>query len=183
MGFTSLQRSRKRKSTLRRPCPSRRRSAFRVWLPSGRLTPSAPLPVLFHTSGAPGIHPSELPPPARYPVRFRPEGPTYRFSCRCYRYRSSGPARQAAVPGLLPLPESLAAAVGLARRLLAAPLGFALLGYTSRSLGQDFARPPLTRLARIPASTRADASEYRSTSAWTVPRTAASREQRIGQPF
>jgi hypothetical protein len=138
---------------MRRPCPGRRGSAFRVWLPSGRLTPSAPLPVLFHTSGAPGIYPSELPPPTRYPVRFRPEGPTYRLSCLCYRCRNSGPAGQAAVSGLLPLRESLAADVGLARRLLAAPLGFTLLGCTDRSLSRDFARLPLTRFIHVPAST------------------------------
>jgi hypothetical protein len=38
------------------------RSAFRVWLPSWRLTPSNPVPVLFHTGGALGIHPSEVSP-------------------------------------------------------------------------------------------------------------------------
>jgi hypothetical protein len=58
------------------------RSAYRVWLPSGRLTPSEPLPVLFHTGGALGIYPSELSPPRRYPPRFRGDGPTYRFARR-----------------------------------------------------------------------------------------------------
>jgi hypothetical protein len=47
------------------------RSAFRVWLPSGRLTPSEPVPVLFHTGGARGIRPAELSPLGRYPPRFR----------------------------------------------------------------------------------------------------------------
>jgi hypothetical protein len=47
--------------------PSPLRSARRVWLPSRRLTPSEPVPVLFHTGGALGIHPSERPPPARFP--------------------------------------------------------------------------------------------------------------------
>jgi hypothetical protein len=41
-------------------------SAFRVWLPSSRLTPSKPAPVLFHTGSALGIHPSELTPLTRY---------------------------------------------------------------------------------------------------------------------
>jgi hypothetical protein len=36
------------------------RSAFRVWLPSWRLTPSNPGPVLFRTGSAPGIHPSKV---------------------------------------------------------------------------------------------------------------------------
>jgi len=56
MGFRSLQHTRVRRSTSRglaRPL----RSALRVWLPSRRFAPSEPLPVLFHTGGAPGIRP------------------------------------------------------------------------------------------------------------------------------
>jgi hypothetical protein len=34
---------------------------------------------------------------------------------------------------------------GLAHQPLAAPLGFALLGFTGKNLGRDFSRPPLTR--------------------------------------
>jgi hypothetical protein len=56
------------------------RSARRVWLPSRRLTPSEPVPVLFRTGGALGIRPSELSPPERYPPRFRAEGPTCRLT-------------------------------------------------------------------------------------------------------
>jgi hypothetical protein len=41
-------------------------SAFRVCLPSSRLTPSKPAPVFFRTGSALGIHPSELTPLARY---------------------------------------------------------------------------------------------------------------------
>jgi hypothetical protein len=79
-------------------CPLR--SASRVWLPSGRLTPSEPLPVLFHTGGALGIYPSELSPSGRYPPRFRGEGPTYRSTRRYSRRRNGGPAQRAAVSGL-----------------------------------------------------------------------------------
>jgi hypothetical protein len=50
-------------------CPLR--SALRVWLPSRRFPPFDPAPVLSHTGCAPGIHPSELSPPGRPPVRFR----------------------------------------------------------------------------------------------------------------
>jgi hypothetical protein len=50
-------------------------SAFRVWLPSARFTPSEPVSVLFHTDGALGIHPSELTPPTRYRVVFDPMNP------------------------------------------------------------------------------------------------------------
>jgi len=81
MGFRSLQHIRKRRSTCRGRCRRPLRSALRVWLPSRRFTPSAPLPAFFHTGGAPGIRPSELSPPGRYPPRFRGEGPT----CRLHR--------------------------------------------------------------------------------------------------
>jgi len=40
--------------------------------------------------------------------------------------------------------------VGLGRRPLAAPLGFALLGFLHESLDRDFARSPLTRLCGRP---------------------------------
>jgi hypothetical protein len=62
--------------------PSPLRSAFRVWLPSWRLTPAEPVPVLSHTGSAHGIHPSELSPPGRYPPVSRTEEPTCRFSRR-----------------------------------------------------------------------------------------------------
>jgi hypothetical protein len=104
--------------------PNPLRSALRVWLPSRRLTPSEPAPVLFRTDSALGIYPSELSPSTRYPVRFRPEAPTYRFSCRCYRRRDDGPARQAAVPGLQPLRKSLAAGRGISTSTAGCSLGF-----------------------------------------------------------
>jgi len=61
-------------------CPLR--SARRVWLPSRRLTPFDPVPVLFRTGGAHGIRPSEPSPSARYRRRFRRDEPTCRSSCR-----------------------------------------------------------------------------------------------------
>jgi len=94
MGFRSLQRSKVRRSTFA-GLPGPLRSALRVWRPSRRLTPSEPVPVLFRTGGALGIRPSELPPPGRYPERFRPEGPTYRSAHRCSRRRGGGPAQRA----------------------------------------------------------------------------------------
>jgi len=123
MGFRSLQHLRDRRSTYRRPCQGPLRSARRVWLPSRRLTPSEPAPVLFHTGSALGIRPSELSPPGRYPPRFRAEGPTYRFARRCSRRFRDGPAQRAAVPGLLPFQESLAA-----ERMISAPSAGCSLG-------------------------------------------------------
>jgi hypothetical protein len=53
-----------------------------------------------------------------------PDEPAYRFTCRCSRRRSDGPAQQAAVPGFRPFRESLAIDEGLIHRSLDAPLGF-----------------------------------------------------------
>jgi hypothetical protein len=153
MGFCSLQHIRNRRSTVRR-FTSPLRSAFRVWLPSWRFTPFDPVPVLFHTGGAHGIDPSELSPRGRCPVRFRPDGPTYRSPYRCSRRRSGGPAQQAAVPGLWPFRESLATFKLLTRRPLDAPVGFTLLGFCYESRNQDSARSPLTRFAGLMASHR-----------------------------
>jgi hypothetical protein len=58
MGFESLQHMKNRRSTLR-GFAFPLRSAFRVWLPSWRFPPFGPVPVLFRTGSAHGIHPSE----------------------------------------------------------------------------------------------------------------------------
>ena len=71
-----------RRSTCRGRCLRPLRSAFRVWLPSWRLSPAEPAPALFRAGSAPGIHPSEFSPRGRYPAPFGPEEPTYRFSDR-----------------------------------------------------------------------------------------------------
>jgi hypothetical protein len=60
---------------------------------------------------------------------------------------ANGPAQRAAASGLRPFRESLAAGRGLARRLLAAPLGFTLLGSSGVRLARNFARAPLSRFA------------------------------------
>jgi hypothetical protein len=124
MGFCSLQHSRDRRSTCGGRCQRPLRSAYRVWSPSGRFTPSEPVPVLFHTGGALGIHPAELSPLGRYPRRFRAEEPTYRLTRRCSRRRSAGPAQRAAVSGLLPCRESLAAKRGFSALAAGCSLGF-----------------------------------------------------------
>jgi hypothetical protein len=59
--------------------------------------------------------------------------------------RSGGPAQRTAAPGFLPFRESLATVRVLARRSLAAPLGFALPGSSSGSLARVFAQAPPAR--------------------------------------
>jgi len=152
MGFRSLQHMKDQRST-RRGLAHPLRSAFRVWLPSWRLAPFDPVPVLFRTGSAHGIYPSELSPPERCPVCYHPDEPTYRFTCRCSRRRSVRPAQQASVSGLHPSRSPLRSDGGLARRSPDAPMGLALLGFSGRSLDRDFARSPLTRFAD-PATNR-----------------------------
>ena len=100
------------------------RSAFRVWLPSWRLTPFDPAPVLFRTGSTRGIHPSEPSPLKRYPGCYHPDDPTYRLAYRCSRRRSVGPAQQAAVPGIQPFRESLAIARRFSSLTAGCSLGF-----------------------------------------------------------
>jgi len=62
-----------------------------------------------------------------------PPGSTHLpFPLPVYPVRSTGPARQAAVPGFLPFRESLATETCLASHPLAAPLGFAFQGSPRR---------------------------------------------------
>jgi hypothetical protein len=144
--------------------------------PLDGLLPSYPAPVLFRTSSAHGIHPSERSPPTRCPVRFRPGEPTCRFTCRCSRRRSGRPARQASAPGFRPCKRPWRSQMGLALRALEAPVGFALLGSAGKDIDRDFSRSPLMRFAKQ-ANYRppTGASEYRSVLAWPHPLTSAGR--------
>jgi hypothetical protein len=155
MGFRSLQHSRNPRSTLR-GLAGPLRSAFRVWLPSWRLAPSDPAPVLFHTGGAPGIYPSKVSSPARFRQPFGWEEPTYRWPSGFFRRRSVRPARRASVSGFTPLGIALRPHGVLGRGSPAPPLGFAPLGSAVEDLAPDFSGAPLACLA----GTR-DCSRYR----------------------
>jgi hypothetical protein len=79
---------------------------------------------------------------------FRLMNPHTVFSCHCYRHISSGPARQAAVPGLLPSRESLPDR----RRIRATirwmlPWVYSLPGFRGGYLERALARSPLTRFS------------------------------------
>jgi hypothetical protein len=78
-------------------CPLR--SALRVWLPSRRLPPFGPLPVLFHTGGAPGIRPSELSPLKKYSTVSDRIDPHTVSPAGIPAAETAGPARWAPVPG------------------------------------------------------------------------------------
>lgn len=117
--------------------PSPLRSAFRVCLPSSRLSPAESGPALFHAGSARGIRPSERSPSTRSSERFRPIRTHLPFRTVGKRpARSGGPARQAAASGVRPVPESLATGRCLDRRPLEAPLGFSLTGFARHRLGR-----------------------------------------------
>jgi hypothetical protein len=184
MGFRSLQHIRARRSTCRGPCHSPLRSARRVWLPSRRLTPSEPVPVLFHTGGALGIRPSEPSPSGRYPPRFRADEPTYRFSRRYSRRRSGRPAQRAAVSGLLPFRESLATGRGVNTPTAGCSLGLHPSRVFQQVPGLGFR--PSSSLARRRASLTADTCRRPGVSisiCLALPVSPGKPSGRRGQPF
>jgi hypothetical protein len=158
-------------------------SARRVWLPSRRLAPSEPVPVLFHTGGALGIRPSELSPPARYPGVSARKDPRTVSPAVVTVARATGRPGRPRFLGFDPCRSPWRPNALLARRPLAAPLGLTLLGSAGGSLGRDYARPPLARLPETPGSGSGHASESRSASAWPCRWAAAHRSPRAGQPF
>jgi hypothetical protein len=104
--------------------PSPLRSARRVWLPSRRLAPSEPVPVLFHTGGALGIHPSELPPHARFPRVSARKDPHTVFPAVVTAATAAGRPGRPRFLGFDPCESPWRPDAGLMRRPLAAPLGF-----------------------------------------------------------
>jgi hypothetical protein len=113
-------------------CPLR--SALRVWLPSRRFTPFAPLPTLSHVGGTLGIRPSKLSPLGRHPNvpgRMDPHtvSPTGRPSASDGQH--TGRPR---FLGFDPPESPWQLNTCLAHLLLDAPLGFSLPGHAGGSL-------------------------------------------------
>jgi hypothetical protein len=169
MDFRSLQHSRDRGSTYAGfACPLR--SAPGVWLPPRRLSPREPVPALFHAGGAPGIRPSELSPPARYPDVTTGERPHTVSPAFVPAAEATGRSDGPRFLGFAPCRSPSRPNVCLARRTPDAPLGFTLPGPANKRLRPDFAGHPLTRFAdRTTHAPPAGASESRSTSVWPHP--------------
>ena len=147
MGFGSLQHMPESKVHLTRALPARYVPPSGFGYPRDGFLPFDSWPVLFHTGSAPGIHPSK--PDSKQVSRcFHLEGPTYRFTCRCFQCRSAGPAQQAAVPGLCPCREFRATASGFSTAAVGGSPGFRPSRVLHESLDQDFARSPLARFFR-----------------------------------
>ena len=159
-------------------------SAFRVWLPSWRLTPSEPLSGLFRPDSAPGIHPSERSPLERYPnvsARKNPHAvfPTGTAVAEATT-RPGGPRLLGFDPFESPLRPSCVFNAP-SRRML--PWVLTLPGHTDENLIRDPSQAPLTRFADLlPEGWVGGASEYRSALAWPCPSSAASRRIRARQP-
>jgi hypothetical protein len=122
MGFASLQ-HRTRRSTYRGL------AAPATFRPQGLVTLSAAYSLRAHAGSISHRRRSWDSPfgassSRKVSTRFRGDAPTYRFSCRCYRRRNGGPARQAAVSGLSPLRESLATGRGISAPSAGCSLGF-----------------------------------------------------------
>jgi len=185
MGFRSLQHTKVRRSTTADVAFRPLRSALRVWLPSRRLTPSEPVPVLFHTGGARGICPAELSPLGRYPLRFRSGRTHVPFNPPVLpsRKRWAGPAGRgfwaSALPGV----------PGDRRRVSTTTAGCSLGLHPSRASGRKpgpgshpDSSHALSRASTLRPNTDG-ASEYRSVFAWPHPPIPASRNRRMRQPF
>jgi hypothetical protein len=85
------------------------RSAFRVWLPSWRVSLAETGPALFRAGGARGIRPSELSPPMRWRRVSAPSAPACRFSRGLFTFaEAKGRPRRPRLPGFDPRSESLA---------------------------------------------------------------------------
>jgi hypothetical protein len=85
-------------------------------------------------------------PHERFSMRFRTEEPTYRFTSRYSRPKTSRLAKLRFL-GFDPPERPVPADARLTRRLPVAPLGFALPRQSGEDLVRDFARTPLTRLS------------------------------------
>jgi hypothetical protein len=155
MDFTSLQRSRYRGSTLRGLCLP---APFRL---QGLVTLVAvcsprPVPVLFRTGGALGIHPSERSPPGRHPpVSGRTHPPTVP-PAGIPATEAEGRPLRATVSGLRPFQESLVSGRVFRASATGCSLGFPPPRARSRQPWRDFARPPLTRFVRVAVTRRPD---------------------------
>jgi len=131
------------------------------------------LPVFFHTGSAHGIHPSELPPPERYPCVSARNNPltVSPAGIPCAKHGAGSAGRGSWVLTLSGVPDGQsvfsASAAGCS-------LGFCPSRARHEDLGRDFAQPPPTRFGFWPC-----ASEFRSVLAPThlFPRQAAGEDE------
>jgi hypothetical protein len=154
MGFWSLQHIKDRRSTCRGRQPARYVPPSGFGYPLDGFLPSVPCRFCFTPAALLGFT------LRRFPLSADNRGVTTRLGPLTVQ-PSGAPA--AVAPGRPDRPRFLGfdppespwrSNGGLARQTLAPPSGFALLGFSGEDLGQDFARPPLTRFSNPTASRR-----------------------------
>jgi len=151
--------------------------------PLDGLFPSIPRRFYFNPAALLGLIPSELSPPERYlGVSTSMHPPTVFSRDFVPPAVAVRPASQAAVSGLPPFPESLAALHRFNMPTAGCSLGFSLLGPVRENLDRDFAQSPLTRFLGVRLSAWDDrhsngATEYPSALAWSC---SSSRPQANG---
>jgi hypothetical protein len=161
-------------------CPLR--SAFRVWLPSWRFTPSEPVPVLFRTGGAHGIHPSELTSQkasTAFPPQIHP--PTV-FPVVVPNAEATGRPDRPRFLGVHPFGRPWPSDTGLACPKQDTPLGFAPPGFARVGLERAFTRSPPSCFSTRRRIAGGRTLEYRSASAWLHPTAAANCDNGRNDP-
>lgn len=114
-------------------------------------------------------------------ARFRTEEPTYRCSCRYTLRHAQGRLDRPRFLGFSPLGNPWQPPTRLARRPLAAPLGFCPSRVPNECLGRDFALPPPTRFPDRLTPARG-APEYRSASVTPRPRSCGTPQTKAKAP-
>jgi hypothetical protein len=163
MGFGSLQHLKNRRSA-HTGTPARHVPPSGFGYPPDGLLPSIPCRFCFTPAALLGFTLRSVLLSQGIQERYRPDEPTYRFTCRCSRRRSVGPAQQAPVPGFQPFRESLTTGQRVSSpscRML--PWVSPLPGFSTGNLVQALTRTPLSRFRCQPTNRPAScAPEYRS---------------------
>jgi len=164
LGSGSLQHMKDRWST-HAGSPTRYVPPSGFGYPPGGLLPSIPCRFFFAPAALLGFTLRSVLLSKGVPVHYHPDGPTYRFAHRCSRRRSDGPAQRAAVPGLQPFRESLAAGQRVSLPAAGCSLGFCPFQGSPPKASFEIS---LKRLSRASSAGRrvvwhTSAPEYRST--------------------
>jgi hypothetical protein len=182
MGFASLQHMRNRRSLVRTACQPIAGTSAGFGYPLDALLPSTPCRFCFAPAALMGftLRSFLL---AKGIWRF-PAGSThvpFRSPPKSARKHSirAGDSR---FLGFAPFESPWRSNPCLAGQSLDAPLGFALPGPAGKRLVRDFARTPLTCLARVNGAYAACTTESRSTLAWSGRAATANRSEQPDNP-
>jgi len=154
MDFASLQHIRDRRSTCRGVSEPRYVPPSGFGYPLDGLLPPSPCRLCFTPAALMGFTLRSFPLSKGIRCVTARKHPHTVFPSGTPAAETEGPTGRPRFLGFHPFESTPPTGVGLAHRPPAAPLGFALLGFPSESLGRDFARPPLTRFCGTAASGR-----------------------------